>query len=139
MRLSDIAAMLVSAVFGFITGVLIGGWVGGAAGAVLGIAFAFGASRANVRPAITMTVFVGAMTGVLIGSSIVQTICLPESCAALEAAGGVVIGLASLVGVGIVAALVTRSFDEYNEKVEAGEPPPTAGCETEPDLSESGS
>lgn len=138
MRPSDLGAILVSALFGFITGVLIAGWVGGAAGAALGVAFAFGAARANVRPAITMTVFVGAMTGVLIGSSIVQTICLPESCVALEVTGGVVIGLASLVGVGLVAALVTRSFDEYNEKVQAGEPPPTAGCETEPDPSEPG-
>jgi hypothetical protein len=135
MRTSDVLAMLVSAVFGFITGVLIAGWIGGAVGAGLGIAFAFGAARANVRPVITMTVFVGAMTGVLIGSSIMQTICLPNTCVALEATGGVVIGLASLVGVGLVAALVTRSFDEYNEKIEAGQPPPTVGCETEPDPS----
>lgn len=136
MRTSDVISMVVSALFGFITGVLIAGWIGGGVGALLGIAFAIGAAKANVRPVIAMTVFVGAMTGVLIGSSIVQTICLPETCVALEATGGAVIGFATFVGVGLVAALVARSFDEYNEKTEAGQPPPTAGCETEPGSSE---
>ncbi len=138
MRPSDMAATAITTIFGLITGLMVAGPVLGVVGAVVGAVFGVVAGRANVRPAITMAVFVGAMAGVLVGSSIVETICLPGSCAALEATAGVVVGLASLFGVGLVAALVTRSFDEYKEYVVAGEPPPTAGCETEQDSSEPG-
>jgi hypothetical protein len=133
MRGSDIAATVVTTMFGAVTGWLLAGTVGAAVGVVVGSCFGIIAGRANVRPAITMTVFVGSMAGVLIGASIVETICLPDSCVAIEATAGVVVGLASLIGVGLVAALVTRSFDEYNENVAAGTPPPTPGCEAEPD------
>ena len=100
------------------------------AGAIIGIAFAYGAARARVRPVVAITVFAGASAGVLIGSSIVETICLPGTCVGLEITGGVVIGLAAMIGVGMVAALVTRSFDEYNESVAQGKEPPSVGCET---------
>ena len=133
MRASDLAATAVTALFGLVTGWLVAGTVGAAVGAVIGAGFGWFAGRSSVRPAITMTVFVGSMAGVLIGTSIVETICLPDSCVALETTAGVVVGLASLVGVGLVAALVTRSFDEYNESVAAGTEPPSAGCESEPD------
>ena len=133
MRASDIAATVVTAGFGAVTGWLLAGTAGAVVGAVVGIGFGIVAGRANVRPAITMTVFVGSMAGVLIGASVVETICLPDTCIAIEATAGVVAGLASLVGVGLVAALVTRSFDEYNEHVAAGAPPPAAGCESEPE------
>lgn len=133
MRASDIAATVVTTIFGAITGWLLAGTVGAIVGAVVGLGFGTVAGRANVRPAITMTVFVGSMAGVLIGASIVETICLPDTCVAVEATAGAVVGLASLVGVGLVAALVTRSFDEYNENVAEGKPPPTAGCESDPD------
>ena len=43
----------------------------------------------------------------------------------------VVTGLGALVGVGLVVALVTRSFDEYHEAVAANRPPPEPGCETD--------
>jgi hypothetical protein len=117
-------------VFGTITGSLLGGTTAAVAGAVIGIAFAYGAARARVRPTVASTVFAGAAAGVLIGSSIVQTICLPDTCVGLEITGGVVIGLASMIGVGMVAALVTRSFDEYNESVAQGKEPPSVGRET---------
>jgi hypothetical protein len=131
MRTSDVLAVLTSALFGGITGWLIGGNLG----AVLGIA-AFGGlamvgARANVRPAIVATVLVGAMTGALIGSSIVQAICLPSTCTALEITGGLISAVLAFIGVGLVAALVTRSFDEYNERIDAGLPPAGVGCETE--------
>lgn len=132
MRLSDVAATVVTTAFGIITGWLVAGVPTAVIGAILGVAIGVGAGWANVRPSITMTVFVGAMTGVLIGASIVETICLPESCVGLELAAGAVLGAASFVGVGLVAALVTRSFDEYRESVDAGQPPPTPGCEAEP-------
>jgi hypothetical protein len=69
------------------------------------------------------------MTGWLIGSSIVEAICLPSNCPALETIGGLVGAVISFVGVGLVAALVARSFDEYNEREAVGLPPTGAGCE----------
>ena len=130
MRTSDLLATIASTFFGGVTGWLIGGSLG----AVLG-AFAFGGlaiigARANVRPAIVATVLVATMTGALIGSSIVQAICLPSACTALEITGGTVTAVLSFIGVGLVAALVTRSFDEYNERIDAGLPPTGVGCET---------
>ena len=133
MRASDIAATLVTVFFGAVTGWFIAGPLLAVSGGVGGLAFGIIASRANVRPAITTTVFVGSMAGALIGASIVETICLPGSCVAAEAAAAVVVGLASFLGVGLVAALVTRSFDEYNESVASGAEPPGVGCEVEPD------
>ncbi len=47
--------------------------------------------------------------------------------------GGTVTGVGAVVGVGIVVALVSRSFDEYREAIDAGRPPPEPGCETDQD------
>lgn len=136
MRASDIAATVVTTLFGVITGWLVAGAPTAAIGGLLGAGIGIVAGRADVRPAITMTVFVGAMTGVLVGASIVETICLPGSCVGLELAAGAVVGAASFIGVGLVAALVTRSFEEYRDAVDEGRPPPTPGCEAEPDSPE---
>jgi hypothetical protein len=130
MQLTDWLSMASSAAFGMLTGWLLGGTSAALIGAGIGVVFAYGAAKARVRPAIAATVFVGSAAGVLIGASIVETICLPDSCTGLEITGGVVIGFASMIGVGLVAALVTRSFDEYNESVAQGKEPPTVGCET---------
>jgi len=131
MRPTDIISIIVNAFFGAVTSWLIFGSSITAVvlGALLGAAFGFGAARANVRPGIAMTVFVGAMTGGLIGSSVVSTICLPSTCVPLEITAGIVTAIAAFIGVGIVAALVTRSFDEYNERIDAGLPPTGVGCE----------
>jgi len=133
MRLSDYFSILVNGSFGVVTGWLIAGNTGAIVGAAIGVGFGVVAARANVRPGIAMTVFVGAMTGGLIGSSVVSTICLPNSCTGLEVVAGITTAVASFVGVGVVAALVTRSFDEYNEREEAGLPPTGVGCEVPED------
>lgn len=134
MRTSDVLSILTSAVFGAIAGILMFDLVGAIAFAALGATTAYVAARANVRPMIATTTFVGAAAGALIGASVVETICLPDTCTGFEVGGALVFGLASLVGVGLVAALVTRSFDEYNESVEEGNPPPEVGCEMPEDV-----
>jgi hypothetical protein len=131
MRATDLAAAVITTIFGAITGWMLAGSVGLVVGLVGGAGFGIVAGRASVRPAITMTVFVGAMAGALIGASVVETICLPGSCPALEAGASVVLGLGALVGVGLVTALVTRSFDEYHESVAQHEEPPEPGCEAD--------
>jgi hypothetical protein len=139
MRPSDIAASFVVAAFGGLTGWMLGGIVGLLIGVAGGTLFGVVAGRMNVRPTITMTVFVGAMTGALIGASVVETICLPASCVAVESGAAIVLGIGALIGVGLVAALVARSFDEYNESVSAGRKPPEPGCEAEPTEPDEGS
>lgn len=129
MRPSDIASIVGSVILGMIAGVFIAGTPGAIVGGLLGAVFAFFAAKANVRPLIAVTAIAGASAGALIGASIVETICLPDTCVAYEVAGALVLGLASIVGVGLVAALVARSFDEYNESVIKGEEPPGPGCE----------
>ncbi len=133
MRTSDVLAIVATALFGAVTGALISGTLGAAIGSVFFGALAFVGVRTNVRPAIISTVLVGTMAGGLIGSSIVQAICLPSVCRPLEITGGIVTAGISFLGVGLVAALVTRSFDEYNEREAAGLPPTGVGCETSDD------
>ncbi|MCZ7532929.1 MAG: hypothetical protein M5U23_05930 [Acidimicrobiia bacterium] len=129
MLTTDKLSIATSTAFGGVAGFLIFDWSGAVVGAVIGGLFAFGAAKARVRPMVATTTFVGAAAGALIGSSIVETICLPDSCVGLEIGAALVVGIASLIGVGLVAALVTRSFDEYEESVAAGKEPPTPGCE----------
>jgi len=133
MRSSDVLSISVNFAFGAVTGWLTVGTTGAVLGGALGAAFGYGAQRVNVRPGIAMAVFVGAMSGALIGSSVVSTICLPDTCRPIEATAGIVTAIGSFIGVGIVAALVTRSFDEYNERLDAGLPPPSVGCEGDED------
>ncbi len=130
----DGLSILSSTIFGAIAGWFIAGLGGAITGGILGASFAWVAARARIRPLIATTVFVGAAAGALIGSSIIETICLPDTCVAVEVSGALIVGLASLIGVGLVAALVTKSFDEYNEAVETGRPVPEVGCETGEDL-----
>ncbi len=131
MRISDILAVAVTAFFGAVTGWLISGTTGAAVVAAVAATLAFGGVRARIRPGIVSIVLVGTMAGGLIGSGIVEAVCRPSSCRAFEIVGGLVTAGLSLVGIGLVAALVTRSFDEYNEQMKAGLPPAGAGLESE--------
>lgn len=131
MRPGDTASIVASVILGTIGGFFMVGRTGAIIGAIIGGLFAFGAAKANVRPLIAVTTFAGAAAGALIGASVVETICLPDSCPVYEFTGALVLGLASIIGVGLVAALVARSFDEYNESVIKGEEPPSPGCEVQ--------
>lgn len=130
MRAGDALAVASTATFGGVTGWLLAGLPGAIIGGIGSGILALIGARANIRPAIVSTVLVGTMAGALIGSSIVQAICLPAICRPLEIVGGFIAAGLSFIGVGLVAALVARSFDEYNEREEAGLPPTGVGCET---------
>lgn len=80
-----------------------------------------------------MSVVVGTIVGAFIGRNIVRVLCLPGSCPSLEIVAAVLGAVGAFVGVGLVVALVTRSFDEYYEAIEARRPPPEPGCETDDD------
>ncbi|MEN8041690.1 MAG: hypothetical protein ABFR95_09325 [Actinomycetota bacterium] len=133
MRTSDILTIITTVLFGAITGWLVDGVAWAVVFGVVSGIIAFFALRANIRPGIVATVLVATMAGGLIGASIVEAICLPSACPAIEAAGGAISAVLSFIGVGIVAALVARSFDEHDERTAAGLPPTGVGCEVPED------
>lgn len=131
MRISDALAASASIFFGGVTGWILGGTTGALIGAFCAGALALGGIRVGVRSGVVVTVLLGTMAGGLIGSNVVHAICLPSSCKPIEVAGGLISAVVSFIGVGLVAALVTRSFDEYNERSASGLPPTGVGCETD--------
>lgn len=131
MNTQDVVALVSSAGVGFGAGWVVGGPVPALAFAALGLVFAVGANRFRVRAVISIPVFTGAMVGAVLGRGIVSVLCLPGSCVPLEIAAAVLLAAGAVVGVGIVAALVVRSFDEYRAAVDANRPPPEPGCEAD--------
>lgn len=88
-------------------GVILGAGVGGAIGVL--------AARFEVRIVVAAAVTAGAVIGALIGGNVVGVICRPDTCVGLEITTAVLTGVGAFVGVGIIAALATRSFEEYRE------------------------
>ena len=117
MRAATDVLMIVSmAAIGLATGLL---FFPNAAFAVIGLALGLGLgllmARYGVRPAIGPAVAGGGLVGAWIGREIVRALCLPGSCTTVELAGGAFTAIGSMVGIGLVMALVVRSFDEYRE------------------------
>lgn len=97
-------------------------------GAVIGLGTVTMIVIVGVRPIVAIPVAVGAGIGAYVGGTIVGVLCEPTGCAAFEAGAATVTGVGALVGIGLVVALATRSFDEYNEAIERDQIPPTTGC-----------
>ena len=105
-------------------------------GAVVGLGIAAMIVWYHVRPFVATTVGVGAGLGAFLGGKIVAVLCEPSGCPAFEATAATTTGLGALVGIGLVVALATRSFDEYREAQERGVPPPTSSCAADEPSSE---
>jgi MFS family permease len=101
------------------------------AGAISGAVVGYLTGRAGMRPFVAIAVAAGTLGGALVGRGVVRALCLPGSCTELEVVGAIFTGVGALIGVGLVVALVTRSFDEYHDAVAANRPPPTPGCEAD--------
>jgi hypothetical protein len=115
-------------VAGVVPGLLLVGPTGGAIGAAVGGVMGVVAERAGVRTVIALAVIGGTATGVFIGASIAGVLCYPSTCLWIEIVAGAATGIGALVGVGMIAALTARSFDEYRAAVAAKRPPPATGC-----------
>jgi len=118
---SDVVMIAVMAAIGLLTGLLFfpnPAWA--ALGLAVGVALGLAMARYRVRPAIGPAVAGGALVGAWIGREIVRALCLPGSCTTVEVAGSAFTAIGSMVGIGLVVALVVRSFDEYRE---GGGPP----------------
>ncbi len=113
---ADIALVVLMAGIGWIAGMLFApglGW--SSVGLGLGVAAGWVMARAGVRPAIGPAITIGGIVGAWIGRAIVRALCLPGSCPRIEIAGAALAGIGSLVGIGLVVALVVRSFEEFGE------------------------
>ncbi len=133
MRAADAAVILVGAVAFAWYGADVAGSTGAVIAGATGATLAYGTVRAAVRPGVAVSVLVGTAIGALIGSAIVRVLCLPGTCAALEVTSGIVTGVGAFVGVGLVVALVARSFDEYHEARAKNRPTKITGCGPEGD------
>ncbi|NND02892.1 MAG: hypothetical protein HKN91_08895 [Acidimicrobiia bacterium] len=113
---SDVVMIVAMAATGLVFGLL---FFPSAAFAVLGLAIGLALglvmARYRVRPSIGPAVAVGGLVGAWIGREIVRALCLPGSCTGVEVAGSAFTAIGSMVGIGLVVALVVRSFDEYRE------------------------
>lgn len=99
-------------------------------GAIMGLGIAAMILVFRVRPIVAVSVGTGAGVGAYVGGTIVGVLCEPQGCAVFEATAATVTGVGALVGIGLVVALATRSFDEFREATEQGRKPPTTGCGT---------
>ena len=122
----------IAAVIGGGVGWLIGSSV---AWAVIGVVVALGVVvmvvEFDVRPMVAVPVGAGAGLGAYLGGTIVGVLCEPQGCPGFEATAAFTTGVGALVGIGLVVALATRSYDEYREAQERGTPPPTSSCSTD--------
>lgn len=116
-------ARTIPALLAAIVGGVFGGWIvhpsagGVILGLVLGMAAAAAMARFDVRPMVALPVLTGTLAGGFIGRMIVRLLCLPTSCDGLEIVGAVITGVGALFGVGLVVVLVTRSFEEHQERM----------------------
>lgn len=100
-----------------------GGWLvspsagGLISGLILGALAAVAIARFDVRPLVAIPVLAGTLAGAFIGRMIVRLLCAPSSCEELELAASVLTGIGALVGVGLVVVLVTRSFEEHQQRL----------------------
>lgn len=123
----DIAGSLLLIVAGAAWGLVIGGLAGATILGIIGVALAALVVVAQIRWLVALPVIAGVAVGAVVGWSIPHRRCAPDGCPAIEILAAVVTALGALVGVGLVVALATRSFDEYRQ---AGAPPPDDGPPT---------
>jgi hypothetical protein len=122
MRPADLLFVAASIAAGAWAGEALGRLPGGVIGAAVGLAAGSVVPVLGVRLSVAAPVVIGTLAGGLLGRSIVRALCLPGSCHSAEVVAALLTGAGSLVGVGLVVALVTRSFDEYRESNRGGKP-----------------
>ena len=100
-----------------------GGFIIGIAGAVVlglvGGVLGFIVVRTGVRWLVAIPVVVGTVAGAVLGWAVTHAFCRPAGCPVGETIAATLMGVGSFIGVGLVVALATRSFDEYRESAAA--------------------
>jgi high-affinity Fe2+/Pb2+ permease len=81
------------------------------------------------NPWVLIPVLLGAAIGGVIGWSVTTVSCRPDSCVTGAVLVGIGSALVTAIGVLVVAVLVLRSLNEWQQAVRKGEEPPGPGCE----------
>ena len=81
------------------------------------------------NPWVLIPVLLGTVIGGAIGWSVTTVSCRPEGCVTAAVLVGVGSALVTAIGVLVVAVLVLRSLNEWQQAVRRGEEPPGPGCE----------
>lgn len=115
MRVSDIAFAAAVLLVGAWAGQSLGGLLGLIIGLLVGAVTGFVVFSSGMRMVVAVPVVSGAVVGGILGRSIARVLCFPNDCASAEIVAALLAGIGTFVGVGLVAALVTRSFDEFRE------------------------
>jgi len=122
---ADIFLVATMAAIGWVAGMLFApraGW--SLVGLALGLAAGWLMARTGVRRTVGPAIAIGGIVGAWIGRAIVRALCLPGSCPTVEIAGATLAGIGSFLGIGLVVALVVRSFEEFAEgRGSSGEAP----------------
>lgn len=117
----NVSPAVTAAVVGFvflIGGLAVGDTLLAVAAGVLGLVVGFLLHRSGMRPLVAVAMAAAAVVGAVIGKTIVDALCLPGTCAPLSWVAAVVTAFGALVGVGLVVALATRSFEEHHAAIE---------------------
>jgi len=83
--------------------------IAGLVGLVVGLAL----HRTGMRLMVSLALVAAGVVGIVIGKSIVDALCLPGTCTAMSWVAAVLTAIGALIGVGLVVALATRSFEEH--------------------------
>ncbi len=81
------------------------------------------------NPWVMVPVMIGFVIGGVIGWSVVTVGCRPGGCAPLAALVGLGAAFVVAAGILVVAVLVVRSLNEWQQASRRGEEPPGPGCE----------
>ena len=81
------------------------------------------------NPWVLIPVLLGSVIGGVIGWSVTTVNCGPEGCVTAAVLVGVGSALVTAIGVLVVAVLVLRSLNEWQQAVRRGQEPPGPGCE----------
>ncbi|MDH3259722.1 MAG: hypothetical protein OEM81_13070 [Acidimicrobiia bacterium] len=81
------------------------------------------------NPWVLIPVALGFVIGGFIGWSVTTVSCRPDGCVTAASLVGAGAALSTAVGVLVVAVLVLRSLNEWQQAVRRGEEPPGPGCE----------
>jgi len=114
-KLGDILFGAISIAIGIWAGQSLGNTPGAIMGAIVGFGNGAVVAYLKLRFSIAIPVLSGTVAGGLLGRSIVRAICFPGTCNSAEVAAALLTGVGSLIGVGLVTALVVKSFDEYRQ------------------------